>query len=80
MKYTVLWINIKILARPNVLFFEGFQPQNVLIFLFFVKYSYLLTAKITPDFTLEECKILYPDYIAEDDFDGVQIILLWVNI
>ena len=31
------------------LFFEGFQPQNVLIlFLFSIKHLYLLTAKITP--------------------------------
>ena len=32
------------------LFFEGFQPQNVVIlFLFFIKHSYLLGVKITPD-------------------------------
>ena len=32
------------------LFFEGFQPQNVLIlFLFFMKHSYLLMATVTSD-------------------------------
>ena len=31
-----------------VVFFKGFWPQNVLIFLFFMKDSYLLIAKITP--------------------------------
>ena len=32
------------------LFIQGFHPQNVLIlFLFSLKYSYLLTAKITYD-------------------------------
>ena len=31
-------------------FVKGLQPQNVLImFLFSMKHSYLLTAKITPD-------------------------------
>ena len=45
-----------ILMRSNVIavvafvgfFFEGFRPQNVLIFLFSMKDSYLLIAKITP--------------------------------
>ena len=32
------------------LFLEGFQPQNVcILFLFFLKQSYLLMAKITPN-------------------------------
>ena len=36
--------------RLNVVFLEGLQPQNVLImFLFPIKHSYLLTAKITQD-------------------------------
>ena len=36
--------------RLNVVFLEGLQPQNVLImFLFSIKHSYLLTAKITQD-------------------------------
>ena len=40
----------KIWMRLSVLFFEGFQFQNVLVlFLFFMKNVYLLTAKITLD-------------------------------
>ena len=37
------------MMRLNV-FFKGLQPENVLtMFLFFMKHSYLLTAKITSD-------------------------------
>ena len=40
----------KILVSLNVAFLEGLQPQNVLImFLFSMKHSYLLTAKTTQD-------------------------------
>ena len=40
----------KIWMRLSVLFCEGFQFQNVLVmFLFFMKNVYLLTAKITLD-------------------------------
>ena len=59
------------------LFFQGFQPQNVLILLFSTKHSYVLTVKITSDVNnsfnwdtgyikyfnknLEEYKFIYPD-------------------
>ena len=82
------------------LFFQGFQPQNVLILLFSTKHSYVFTMKITSDVSnsfnwdtgyikyfnknLEEYKVIYPDetpdYITKDDFDSVQIILLYVNL
>ena len=40
----------KVLMRLNVVFLEGLQAQNVLImFLFSMKHSYLLTAKTTQD-------------------------------
>ena len=32
--------------RLNVVFCEDLQPQNVIIFLFYVEHSYLLMAKI----------------------------------
>ena len=82
------------------LFFQGFQPQNVLILLFSTKHSYMFTVKITSyvnnffnwdtgyikyfNKNLEEYKVIYPDetpdYITKDDFDSVQIILLYVNV
>ena len=40
----------KILIRLNMVFLESLQPQNVLImFLFTIKHSYLLTANTPPD-------------------------------
>ena len=40
----------QILIRLNVVFFEGLQPPNVLImFLFSIKHSHLLTTKTTQD-------------------------------
>ena len=48
--YTFFTRASKILTRLNVLFFESFQPQNDLtMFLFFMKRSYQLTKKITPN-------------------------------
>ena len=75
----------KFSLRINFLIFEGFQPQNGLIFfLFSMKHSYLLTTKITPYFDtyIVRCIMLYTpimeisDYINKDDFDGIQVILL----
>ena len=39
----------KVFMRPNVGFSERLQPQNVIIYLFSMKYSYLLTMKTTSD-------------------------------
>ena len=66
------------------LLFEGFQAQNVLIlFLFSMKYSHLLTILGYFNTTLEEYKVIYrdgtSDYITEGAFDGVQVILLKVK-
>ena len=75
----------KFSLRINVFIFEGFQPQNGLIFfLFSMKHSYLLTTKITPYFNtyIVRCIMLYTpimeisDYITKDDFDEIQVILL----
>lgn len=44
------------------LLFERFQPQNVLIlFLFSITHSYLLTDMERFNSTLEEKKVIYPD-------------------
>ena len=72
----------KILMRLYVLIiFEVFQPQNVLVFFFFLysmKLSYLLTHVEYFHTTREEYK-LYPngtsDYTKKDVIDGVQVIL-----
>ena len=59
------------------LFFEGFQPQNVLIlFLNFVKHSYLLTDVEYFNTTFEEYLDGISDYITKDECDGAQVILL----
>lgn len=45
--YIFLWQQLKFRWGSMFLFFEGFQPQDVLILLFSVKYWYLLTWQIT---------------------------------
>ena len=67
--------------RFNVLTFEGFLPQNVLIlFLFAMKHSYLLKLRRYFKNALEEYKVIYLDgtydYITKDGFDGIQVYLL----
>ena len=38
--------------RLNVVFCEGLQPQNIIIFLFSMKHLYLLRRRTTPDIIL----------------------------
>ena len=63
------------------LFLKGFQPQNVLIWSYFLRnivtfYSFY---KITLYFTNILILLLSTsDYITKYDFDGVQVILLYV--
>ena len=46
----MFFITSKILMRLNIVFFlESLQQQNVLMFLFTMKYLYLLTANAPPD-------------------------------
>ena len=59
------------------LFFDGFQPQNVLIlFLYFMKHSYLPTDVEYFNTTFEEYLDGTSDYITRDECDRVQVILL----
>ena len=59
------------------LFFKGFQPQNALIlFLYFMKHSYLLTDVEYFNTTFEEYLNGISDYITKDECDAVQVILL----
>lgn len=65
------------------LLFERFQPRNVLIlFLFSITHSYLLTDMEHFNSTLEESYIPRwkgsSDYITKHDVDGFQITLLKV--
>ena len=55
------------------LFFECFQTHHVLVlFLFSMKNCYLLIGKVTPDDRTY-------GKITKDDFDSVQVIILYVN-
>ena len=63
------------------LFFYGFQPNYFLIlFLIFMKHSYLLMLPGYFNTTLEKCKVIYPDgtfdYITKEESSCVQVILL----
>ena len=80
----------KILRRSNVLIFEGFQPQNVLIlFLFSMKLHHLLILLGYFNTMLEECSssrsrcsvkkgVLknFTKFTGKFDIDGAQLSLL----
>ena len=49
------WSDIEILVGY---FFEGFQPQNVLLLILLsIEYSYLLTTKIVPDVKIRDISL-----------------------
>ena len=66
------------------LFFEDFQPQNILIFLLFSMKDFQSNWFIGDieyfNTILEEYKVIYPDetfsHITKYDFYGVQVFLL----